>query len=134
MKVSVFLFLFFPLWVFAQGRVTTIHHFNEVLVDVGAAEGFIEGQRVVVLSMEKDQIVAIGEVRDDSIEGSPGIVKVRILEVVDNILIMPNDSVELLSYQVYRDKKSRDFILWLDGYANIGAKHQIFSSKKRGLT
>src|SRR5690606_9961818 len=104
-----FLIVLFSSQVFSQAIVYSLHSSTEILVEVFEAEGFKTGKKVVVLSAKEDQIIAIGKITDIALEEFPGKVKVKIEEVVDNLLILEGDGVELLDYELFREKKIPGF-------------------------
>ena len=110
MKLLFILFLtLFSFQVFSQAIVYSLHSPTEVLVETFEAEGFAKGKKVVVLSAKEDQIIAIGIISDTDLSEFPGKVKVKIEEVVDNILILEGDGVELLDYKLFKEKKIPGF-------------------------
>lgn len=187
---SLFLMLF-PFWAFGQAVVDSVLSSNQIIVRLNGSEGFFDQKRVVILSKEKNKIIAIGRIRDTEMEVMPGIAKIDIEEIVENFLIVPDDEVEILNYRLYKDKKIPGFFsltldgsirtpsqfkelayfgvftseghnldqkevlispfqvqygvsnefgvrvvnsLWLDGYANIGAKYRVMKNKHAKIT
>lgn len=124
MKILLFLyFLLFASQAFSQAQVKFIHSSDEVLVELNGSEGFYDGKRIVIISRQKDSIVAVGHIRDSSMSGLPGIVKIRIDEIVDQFLVVPGDAVEILNYRVFKHKKIPGFTsLTLDGSQKIPAR------------
>lgn len=174
----------------AESVVRHVHSPNEIMVDM-KDEMLTEGKKVIIFSKKADKIVAIGVVRDSEIENSPGMAKIRIEEMVDNLMIMAGDTVHLLDRKFYEDKEIPGFFslglngdrktparfkelayfgvftsdghtidkgenlvspfllqhgvtdkfgikvvnaLWLDGYANIGAKYKVLTNKRAKIT
>ncbi len=181
--------LFLPM-VFADPTVQYVHAPNEIMVNTNGVV-LVEGKKVIIFSRRLDKIVAIGTVRDSQIEGSPGLAKIRIEEMVDNYMIMAGDTVHSLDRKFYEDKGIPGFFslglngnrkiparykelayfgvftsdghtidkgetlvspfllqhgltdkfgvkvvnaLWLDGYANVGAKYKILTNKRAKIT
>lgn len=190
-KLLFFLILIFSQSVWSQAVVRNIHTASEVMVELKGAEGFFIGKTVVILSENEEKTIAIGKVRDNEVNGLPGVVKIEITEIVDNFMIMPGDKVELLNFKLYREKNIPGFFsltlngtsripsqfkelayfgvftseghtldkkevlvspfqlqygvtndfgvrvvnaLWLDGYANIGAKYRVLTNKRAKIT
>lgn len=118
-----FFFLFILLYssfAFSQAQVKFIHSSDEVLVELNGAEGFFDGKKIVIMSRQKDKIIAVGHVRDSDMTGLPGIVKIQIDEIVDQYLVVPGDNVEILNYRVFKQKKIPGFnSITLDGSQKI---------------
>lgn len=105
-----------PILSFGQAVVESINNSSQVIVRLNGADGYFHGKKVVILSKREDKIVAIGSIRDTEIEGTSELVKVDIEELVDNFLIIPGDSVEVLYSRFYKDKKVPGFFsLTLNG-------------------
>jgi hypothetical protein len=190
-KILILFILLFSSRAFSQARIRELHTSTEILVDLHGAEGFFEDKKVLILSKDEDKIIGIGVIRDTEIKNTPGVVKVKIDEIVDNYLVMEGDGVELLDYRMYKEKNIPGFFsitlkgnrkvpamfkelayfgvftseghtldknevmvspfqvqygfsdefgvkivnaLWLDGYANIGAKFQVLRNKQAKIT
>lgn len=115
-----FLILLWPVVSFSKALVKSIHSSTEVLVSTNGELGFFIGKRVVILSREQDRIIAVGEIRDDEIEGEPGVVKIEINELVDHFLIVAGDEVEILNFRLYQEKRIPGFFsLTLNGSHKI---------------
>lgn len=192
--MKLFVLLFFCLFAaeaFSQATVRNIHNSREILVDLNGAEGFFEDKKIIVISKEREKVLAIGKVRDNDIKDLPHVVKVQIEEVVNDLLILEGDHVELLDYKMYKEKSVPGFFsitlkgnrkvpsmykelayfgvftseghtldkhewlvspfqvqygltdnwgvkivnaLWLDGYANVGAKYEVVRNKYVKIT
>lgn len=114
-----------PALCFAQAKVNSIHGPDEILVDLNLALGFYNSKKVVIISAQKDLVVAIGTIRDSEVTGLPGVAKVQIDEIVDHYNIMPGDSVEILNYRLYEDRQIPGFFsLTLNGNEKIPAKYK----------
>lgn len=123
LKYFSLLLFFYSSFVFSQAQVKFIHSSDEVLVELNGSEGFFQGKRIVILSRQKDKIVAVGHVRDADMTGLSGIVKVQIDEIVDQFLVVPGDAVEILNYQLFKNKKIPGFTsITLDGSQKIPAR------------
>lgn len=103
------LFFFYSMNAFSQATVRNIHTSTEILVDLNGAEGFFEDKKVLILSKDNEQIIAIGHIDDNEIKDMPNIVKVQIDEIVDKYLIVEGDRVELLDYKMYKEKSVPGF-------------------------
>lgn len=112
--------LFYSSFAFSQAQVKFIHSSDEVLVELNGAEGFFDGKKIVIMSRQKDKIIAVGHIRDSDMSGLPGFVKIRIDEIVDQYLVVPGDNVEILNYRVFKQKKIPGFnSITLDGSQKI---------------
>ena len=93
---------------FAEGKVTSIHRDDEVLIEVNDPEEhkrFLEGERVIILSASRKVLVAIGFVRDTNHEVENSIIKIEITEMIQDFMIMPGDTVEILGPKIYKERK-----------------------------
>ena len=125
------LFLFFSILFFSteacfsQAIVRSLQSPDEIWVEVFEAEGFFEDKKVVILSAKSEKIIAIGSIDETDVEEKPGLVKVKIEEVVDNLLVLEGDAVELLDFNLFERKKIPGFTsLTLSGDQRIPSKYK----------
>lgn len=137
----VFLFsILFSSFAYSQAIVHSIYSPNEVLVEVFEAQGFFEDKKVIIISAKDDQIIAIGSIRETDISERPGLVKVRIEEIVENLLVMEGDGVELLDFKLFKEKKIPGFTsLTINGNQKIPSQFKelvyfgVFTSEGHNL-
>lgn len=125
---------------YSQAIVHSVYSPNEVLVEVFEAQGFFEDKKVIIISAKDDQIIAIGSIQKTDIPESPGLVKVRIEEIVENLLVMEGDGVELLDFKLFKEKKIPGFTsLTIKGNQKIPAEFKelvyfgVFTSEGHNL-
>ena len=120
-----FFLIIFSFETFGQAIVHYVYSPSEIMVELQGAEGFTEGKKVIIISKDKDTLIAIGTIKDSELEDQPGIVKVEVLELVENYLIMPEDSVEVLNFEMFEEKKIPGFFsLSLEGHQKMPAKYK----------
>lgn len=132
--------ILFSSFAYSQAIVHSIYSPNEVLVEVFEAQGFFEDKKVIIISAKDDQIIAIGSIRETDISERPGLVKVRIEEIVENLLVMEGDGVELLDFKLFKEKKIPGFTsLTINGNQKIPSQFKelvyfgVFTSEGHNL-
>lgn len=119
------LFILFSFKVSGQAIVHYIHSPSEIMVELQGVEGFSVGQKVIIISKDKDTLIGIGIIKNSEIEGLPDIVKVEVIELIENYLIMPEDSVHLLDFDFFENNKIPGFFsLTLEGNQKTPAKYK----------
>lgn len=141
-KVLVLLLFVLSFNAFSQGTVSSIHRADQVMVEVPDPEirkQFVRNERVLITSGSKNVLVAIGRVRDEEV-GTEGLVKVEIVELVRDYLIMPGDTVEVLSAKILKERKIPGFnSITLAKGKNIPAEYKelatfgVFNSEGHAL-
>lgn len=105
--------------------MTYINNSTQVLVKLAGKEGFKVDERVMFISAREGKLVAFGIVHDFSITEEEILAKVDITEIVDNSLIMINDTVELLDYKTFERRNIPGFnSLTLHGSLKIPAQYK----------
>lgn len=132
--------ILFSSFAYSQAIVHSIYSPNEVLVEVFEAQGFFKDKKVIIVSAKDDQIIAIGSIRETDISERPGLVKVRIEEIVENLLVMEGDGVELLDFKLFKEKKIPGFTsLTINGNQKIPSQFKelvyfgVFTSEGHNL-
>ena len=101
--IILILTLVFSFPVFSQGVITRINNTKQVLVEMKSLEGFLPDAKVIILSEENQTLLAFGKVHDIHLETTPALVKVDIIEIVDNSLVSVGDQVDLASIETFKD-------------------------------
>lgn len=142
--MSQLLILFFALipgLAFGQGVVKEILSPTQVLVELINPKGFVKDQKVMIISAELKQLVALGYVRDSKIEEHPNSIKIQLEEIISNKLVMIDDTVEVVDYKTLRERDIPGFnSLTLAKGKNIPSEYQelayfgVFTSEGHTLS
>lgn len=125
-KSSHFFLLFFFCLSAAAGTypIVRLHNRTQVIAEIPETEEIGE-KALVIITNEKDQVIAIGRVRDVDRDEIPQTIKVQVTEVLENNLILVGDKVSLFNEEYLKAHKVPGFnSLTLGGKNEIPAQYK----------
>lgn len=115
--------------VFANGQVISIEDSEELFVDLYDLDGFKEESIVIIVSRKTNKAIAYGKIERIDREAIPHPALVRIIEIIDNSLVIPKDFIYPLSYKILKEKKIPGFAsLTATGQRNMPARFKELAS------
>lgn len=126
-RKSSFLFFIFFLCSGAEAgtyKIIRLHNRTEVIAEIPSGEG-IEEKALVVITGEKDKVIAVGKIRDINLDTEPKTIKVELTEVLENNLILVGDKVSLFNKEYLETHNVPGFnSLTLGGGNKVSSKYK----------
>ncbi len=105
-------------------NIIKLHNRTELLAEIPDDKG-IKEDALVIVTGEKDNVIAVGKIRDIERDTNPKTIKVEILEVLENNLILVGDKVSLFNKEYLETHKVPGFnSLTLGGGNEIPSRYK----------
>lgn len=123
-SLALFLLLFCFCSVAGTYPITRLHKRTEVIAEIPSGDGLEKGD-LVIITDDKDKVIALGKIRDVETEQSPMFIKVELTEVLENNLILVGDKISVFNKEYLEHHKVPGFnSLTLGGGNKIPAQYK----------